>query len=294
LELEDIVIGGWRRLSIMQTGQNSEVWQVGDAATGRQIAAMKLLLPEREHDRSQQKALRHEANIGLKLEHPRIIRTIKFGKDKHIVFILMEYFPSVNLKLRLMRKQYDSFVRPKLRTILTQAAQGLEYVHSMKLVHRDVKPDNILVDSLASVKLIDFALAVKSASPFAKRWGRRGVTAGTRSYMSPEQIRGRPVDIRADIYSFGVTAYEIVAGRLPFVGRSADELLRKHLFELPPTIEPARKVTPEFEKLLQKLLAKKEEARPASMSDFLSELRTIRIFTDETSETTPAAGGRLS
>jgi serine/threonine protein kinase len=293
LELEEIVIGGYRRMSIMQTGQNSEVWQVADAATGRQVSAMKLLLPEREHDRAQQKALRHEANIGLKLEHPRIIRTFKFGKDKHIVFILMEYFPSVNLKLRLMRKQYDSFVRPKLRTILTQAAQGLEYLHSQKWVHRDVKPDNILVDSLANVKLIDFALAVKSASAFAKRWGRRGVTAGTRSYMSPEQIRGRPVDIRADIYSFGVTAYEIVAGRLPFVGRSADELLRKHLFEIPPTIDPSRKVTPQFEALLHKLLAKKEDARPASMTDFMTELRGLRIFTDETNDA-PAAGLGMS
>src|SRR5688572_5261997 len=133
-------------MSIMQTGQNSEVWQVCDVVTQRQIAAMKLLLPEREHDRAQQRAMKHESKVGLMLQHPKIIRTFKFGKDKHIVFILMEYFPSLNLKLRLMRKQYDNFIRPKLRSILMQVAQALEYMHSLKWVHRDVKPDNILVD----------------------------------------------------------------------------------------------------------------------------------------------------
>ena len=110
--------------------------------------------------------------------------------------------------------------------------------------------------------------------------------------MSPEQIRGQPVDVRADVYSFGITVYEIVAGRLPFVGRSADELLRKHLFELPPQIEPNRKVTPDFEKLLQKMLAKKEKDRLQSMSDFLTEFRNTRIFTDETSEAQQTAGVR--
>jgi eukaryotic-like serine/threonine-protein kinase len=292
LELEEVVIGGYRRMSIMQTGQNSEVWQVCDVVTQRQIAAMKLLLPEREHDRAQQRAMKHESKVGLMLQHPKIIRTFKFGRDKHIVFILMEYFPSLNLKLRLMRKQYENFIRPKLRSILMQTAQGLEYMHSLKWVHRDVKPDNILVDSIGNVKLIDFALAVKSASAFAKKFGRRGVTAGTRSYMSPEQIRGKPVDIRADIYSFGVLIYEIVAGRLPFVGQSAADLLRKHIFEAPPPIDKARKVTPEFEKLLHKLLAKKEEDRVQTMADFMKELRLVRIFTDETAEQVAGADGR--
>jgi len=279
-------------MSIMQTGQNSEVWQVCDVATQRQIAAMKLLLPEREHDRAQQRAMKHESKVGLMLQHPKIIRTFKFGRDKHIVFILMEYFPSLNLKLRLMRKQYEKFIRPNLRTILMQIAQALEYMHSLKWVHRDVKPDNILVDSLANVKLIDFALAVKSASGFAKRFGRRGVTAGTRSYMSPEQIRGKPVDIRADVYSFGVLAYEVVAGRLPFVGQSAGDLLRKHIFEAPPPIDKSRNVTPEFEKLLHKLLAKKEQDRIQTMGDFMKELRSVRIFTDESADAMTGADGR--
>jgi serine/threonine protein kinase len=292
LELEDVVIGGYRRMSIMQTGQNSEVWQVCDVATQRQIAAMKLLLPEREREGAQQRALRHEANVGLKLQHPKIIRTFKFGKDKHVVFILMEYFPSLNLKLRLMRKQYDSFIRPKLRSILNQTAQALEYMHSLNWVHRDIKPDNVLVDSLGQVKLIDFALAVKAASGFMKRFGRRSSTAGTRSYMSPEQIRGLPVDTRADVYSFGILAYEIVAGRLPFVGQNASDLLRKHIFDPPPPIDPARKVTPDFRGLLDRMLAKKEKDRLQSMSDFLKEFRTVRIFTDEVVEPEYSQGGR--
>jgi serine/threonine protein kinase len=282
-------------MNVMQTGQNSEVWQVCDAGNTRMIYAMKLLLPENERSAAQRSALKREYAIGKQLEHPKIIKTHKFGRDKHIVFILMEYFPSLNLKLRNLRGQYKDFIRPKLRTIFTQVAQGLDYMHSKKWVHRDIKPDNVLVDSLGNVKLIDFALAVKAASPLYKRlFRRRGQTAGTRSYMSPEQIRGYPVDERSDIYSFGVMIYELVAGRLPFTGNTASELLRKHIFDNPPTIDAARKVTPEFEQLLRRLLAKKEADRFQSMEEFLSRLRQVKIFADEeVEEKNPERMGKM-
>jgi len=282
--IEEFVLGGYRRQNVMQVGQNSEIWQVVDAATGRQMYAMKLLLPERTHDRKQRALLKYEAAVGKKLEHPKIIKTIKFGKDRDTVFILMEYFASINLKLRLMRKQIDTFMRPRMRSILGQTAQALGYMHSKGYVHRDVKPDNVLVDSIGNVRLIDFALAVKSAGMFAKKFGRRGSTMGTRSYMSPEQIRGLPVDTRADMYSFGVMIWELVHGRVPFVGRSSNELLRKHISDPAPLFEPQRKATKEFEALVLQMMAKKEKDRVQNMEDFQTRLRACKVFTDEPDE----------
>jgi serine/threonine protein kinase len=281
LENQDLIIGGYRRLSVMQTGQNSEVWKVAELGNSNRVVAMKLLLPERERDANQIRLLRHEYRIGKQLQHPKIIRIEKMGWDKHILFVIMEYFAAPNIKTRMQAKEFERFLKPHMRSILEQSAAALEYMHSKKWVHRDIKPENVLVDATGDVRLIDFALAVRSASALAKRFGRRGVTAGTRSYMSPEQIRGYPVDVRADIYSFGVMAYELVAGRLPFVGTTSSELLRKHIFEQPPPIDSSRKVTPEFEQILKRLLAKKEADRFQSMQEFLSRLKAVKIFTDE-------------
>jgi serine/threonine protein kinase len=291
---EVVVLGGYRRVNVMQMGQNSEVWQVVDAASGRQTFAMKLLLPERNDDPVQRRMLRHEARLGLKLEHPKIIRTIKYGTDKKTPFIIMEYFSGSNVKLRMMRGQFDKFLRPRMRSILNQVSQGLDFLHTKNWVHRDVKPDNILVDTVGQVKLIDFALATKSATWFARRFARRGSTMGTRSYMSPEQIRGLPVDRRADIYSLGVVIFELVNGRLPFVGRTAAELLRKHINDPPPSWDPTKGATPEFEALVRRMLAKKEKDRVQDLNEFQSRLRNLRLFKDEKDEETGDAARKLA
>src|SRR5690606_33252832 len=109
-----------------------------------------------------------------------------------IPYILMELFPAQNLKMRILSGQSEEFIKPRLRNLVEQICQALSYMHSLKWVHRDVKPDNILVNGSGEVKLIDFALAVKETSGLAKLFARKSrTTAGTRSYMSPEQIVGR-------------------------------------------------------------------------------------------------------
>lgn len=292
---EEIVVGGYRRLNVMQTGQNSEVWEVTDAATGRGRFAMKLLLPERTDDREQQQQLRREAAISIKLQHPNIIRTVKFGRDGRTVFIIMEYFPSQNLKLRIMdKKNAGKVIKPRLRRIMQQTASALEYMHAQNWVHRDVKPDNVIMNSTGEVRLIDFALAVKKASFFAKMLGRKKLTAGTRSYMSPEQILGMPLDHRADIFSLGVTIFELVTGRLPFVGHTQGDLRKKLLYDPAPSIDASWNVTPEFESLLQSMLVKKPVQRLPSLGDFLTRLRQVRLFNDDVvEEAAPAHAGGM-
>lgn len=289
---EEIIVGGYRRLNVLQTGQTSEVWEVAEVASNQRYA-MKLLLPEKAQVSSERRLLSHEAKIGMKLIHPKIIRFHKFKNDRQTPFILMEYFPSQNLKLRILRGQFEENIKPRFRTLVEQMVLALDFVHSKGWVHRDIKPDNYLVSGSGDVRLIDFALAVPTASALS-RWLKKKNPRimGTRSYMSPEQIRGLPLDRRADIYSFGVMLFEMINGRLPYVGSSGQELLRKHISAAVPPFDPQRNATPEFEALVTSMMAKKEGDRPPTLSDFLEKFRGMKIFKDETAAAGKAKKGK--
>jgi serine/threonine protein kinase len=275
--MSEELVGGYRLLKHMVTGQTSQVWEVVEAASGRHFA-MKLLLPEKVRDSTYRQFLFHEADVGRQLAHPNIIRIVKVDHSSDNPHFVMEYFPAGNLKLRIMRKEID-FLREKGQDILKQAATGFAFMNAKGWVHRDVKPDNILVASSGDVRIIDFALAQRIPSGFAKFFWRKTKPQGTRSYMSPEQIRGLPLDGRADIYSFGAMCYELVAGRPPFRAASSQELLTKHITEKP--LSPRTynsEVTEQFADLILRMLAKKKEDRPRDFHEVLMQLRNIRIF----------------
>src|ERR1041385_901151 len=193
------------------TGQNRQVSECVQLNSGRHFA-MKLLLPEKAHDQELRKLFFHEPNVGKQLAHPNVIKISHVGTTKDHPLFVMEFFPSGALKLRIVRKQYD-FIKENVHSILKQAATGLAYINASGYVHRDVKPDNILVNSAGEVRIIDFAITqkIQKASFLGGLFKKKGPVAGTRSYMSPEQIRGEDLDGRADVYSFAASAYEIVA-----------------------------------------------------------------------------------
>jgi serine/threonine protein kinase len=146
-------------------------------------------------------------------------------------------------------------------------------------VHRDVKPDNILVNAAGEVRLIDFAIAYRIPTGLAKMFHGKKQAQGTRSYMSPEQIRGLALDGRADIYSFGVTAYELSTGRPPFRGKDAHELLTKHILETPMNPKAYNpNINDDFAALVLHMLAKKKEDRPKDFHEVLMALRNVRVF----------------
>jgi serine/threonine protein kinase len=273
-------IGGYRLLNHMTTGQTSQVWEVSEPGSGRHFA-MKLLLPEYVKDPVHRKMLEHEAKVGMSLSHPNVIKMLKFAKEKEIQYLIMEFFPGGNVKLRLMRKH--PILREKCHQICLQAGQGIAHLHDKGWVHRDIKPDNLLLNSSGEVRLIDFALAKRIErgggmfSFFRKR--KRGKTAGTRSYMSPEQILNRRLDERADIYSYGATVYEIATGRPPFRGLSPNDLLNKHLKDKP--VAPhfhIPEITEEFSQLCLRALAKDRNERFRNMHELLVQLRATRVF----------------
>lgn len=280
---EDIV-GGYRLLKCMMTGQSSQVWEVVEVTSHRHFA-MKILLPEKSKDSEQRKSLLHEANVGKEMTHPNVIRIVAVGNEKENVYYVMEFFPAGSLKLRMMHKQHE-FVKEKSHSIFKQASIALAYMNASGWVHRDVKPDNILVNSAGEVRIIDFALAQRIQKPnfFSKLFKRKGLVQGTRSYMSPEQIRGEPLDGRADIYSFGATMYEVATGRQVFRGATSQDLLQKHILEKPTSPQMFNPdVTDEFARLVLHMLAKKREDRPETFHDVLKVLNTIRVYKSDPS-----------
>ncbi|HEV3204004.1 MAG TPA: serine/threonine-protein kinase, partial [Gemmataceae bacterium] len=276
VKVTDDQVDNYRLLNLMATGQTSQVYEVAEVASGRHFA-LKMLLPEHARNPQQRQFLFHEAEVGQKIIHPNIIKMLVIKKDPLYPYVVMEYFPSTNLKLRLMRK--DPSIKENFKKIVDQAATALAFMHEKGWVHRDVKPDNILVNSSAEVRLIDFAIS-RRLSRKKSLFGKKGAKAqGTRSYMSPEQIRCENLDERADIYSFGVALYELLTFRPPFRASNPQELLQKQLGEKP---EPPQIHNPDIaddlSKLILQMLSKRKEERPKDFQEFLLKFRGMRFM----------------
>ncbi len=273
------VLNGYRLTNLMMSGQTSQVWEAIQEGSGRRYA-LKLLHPERATDPEHRKYLDTEAKVGKILQHPKIIRIFEYYPEKENPHFVMEFFPGNNLKQRLMRK--PEVILPHITTIIEQSAEALAYMHDKKWLHKDIKPDNIMVNGVGEIRLIDFALAERIGSSWSRLFAQKGVVKGTRSYMSPEQIRGEKLDERADLYSFGCMLYEVFCGRPPYRADSPTALLEKHLYEKPRlaiTGNPA--LTEEMNDLIMRTLAKNRKERFENMHEFLAKLRGARIFSGE-------------
>lgn len=271
------VYGGYRLHRVIATGLSSQVWEVVELASHRHFA-MKLLLPEKIGDAESRHMLIHEAEVGVKLAHPNIIKIITLDKNPKNPFFVMEFFPSGSLKARILHRD-DQWIKENAQDVLKQAATGLAYMNASGWVHRDVKPDNFLVSAAGDVRVIDFAISQKVSTGMGGFFRKRGPVQGTHSYMSPEQIKNEGLDGRADVYSFGATAYELICGRAPFRGATKDDLLSKHLTEKPLSPQVYNKdITDDFANLVLKMIAKKKEDRPGNFHEVLMAMRKTRIF----------------
>jgi eukaryotic-like serine/threonine-protein kinase len=269
------VLNGYKLRSLLQTGQTSQVFEVVELQSNRHFA-MKVLLPEAAEKSEHRRALFNEAEVGVKMTHANVIRIVKVNRAKETPHFIMEFFPSGSLRLRLQAKDF-AFIKEHSRKIFKGAATGLAYMNASGYVHCDVKPDNILVNSLGDTKIIDFAITKKVPQGFARWFHRRGRPQGTPSFMSPEQIRDEIVDGRADIYSYACTLYELTTGRPPFRGTSQSDLLSRHFTEKPaPPSAYQNDLTDEFSAFVLKMLAKKKTDRPTNFHEVLIELRKVK------------------
>lgn len=280
-------VGSYRLINLLRKGQACEVWEVLCEGGEPRREAMKLLPRGSKYDREQITALKHEYAVGRQLDHPNIIRLNEYGTAREGAYVLMELFKAPNLKQRIHEGK-EAYIH-HMEAIVRGSAAALGHLHQRGWVHRDVKPDNFLVGDDGAIKLIDFNLAIRRQGMLKRLLPGRAKVQGTMSYMSPEQIRGLPVDARADVYSFGCMMHEMIAGKPPYTGVSVQDLLTKHLRAQPPSLEPLDgNVHTSFAKLVQRAIAKDPAQRPESMEALLDELLLAPIFREKPKPPKPA------
>lgn len=270
-------VGNYRMYHLIRAGATYEIWAVRPMSENT-VYAIKWLPPGAKYDRASVGSLRHEYNVGVLLDHKSCIKTYEFNTTNNGAYLLLELFKVHNLKQQIIAGPKKLQYRAK--EILTEAAAGLTHLHEKGWIHRDIKPDNFLLGDDNTVKLIDFNLAQKPAGSLGKLFGMKSkAIAGTHSYMSPEQIRGKALDFRADVYSFGCMVHEFFSGKPPFTANSPNELLQRHLTSKPPELTVVDKnITPEFARYVQSMMAKEPAQRPSSMKDVMMEIKTQRMF----------------
>jgi serine/threonine protein kinase len=280
-------------LSPLGAGAMGEVYLAHDPRLGRQVA-VKLLPAEFTKDADRVRRFEQEARAASALNHPNIITVHDIGRVDDLYFIVTEYVAGHTLRRQI------SDTEMKLSEILDvaiQVASALGAAHEAGIAHRDIKPENIMLRRDGYVKVLDFGLA-KLIEPV--RAGQTtiadsealtkglimtdpGIRMGTRHYMSPEQIRGQEVDGRSDIFSLGVVLYEMVAGRRPFEGASAGDVIAAILDRDPPPLTRYLSEVPaEFERIVSKALEKDREDRYQLVKDLLLDLKSLsRKLEDE-------------
>jgi eukaryotic-like serine/threonine-protein kinase len=274
-------IGKYRVVRTLSLGQASEILEVVQDGSSKRFA-LKQLLESRAAESDERRAFEFEAKLGMELSHPKLIRAYEYVKDKRRPYFVMEMFPSQHLRLPIGRPKVYALSGEKRHKILEQVAAGLAYMHDKGWVHRDLKPENILFNKAGEARLIDYALALRIKTGLSKLFGGRVKRQGTYSYISPEQIRCDPPLPTADVYSFGITCYEVACGRQPFRANSQTELLDMHMKQ--PAISPAvhnKNITEEFSDLVLKMIKKRPADRPQNLHEFLVQFNRVRIYKDD-------------
>ena len=281
---EELIDGMYKLAMCIATGGSSQVWECVEQSSGRHLA-MKLLKQDSPEIKEHKAGLKHEAEVLKSLDHPMIVKFERYSASRDNTYLVMEHFRAPNVKLQLKSDMRSVHVR--IRRLLESVCQALSHVHSRGWIHRDVKPDNVLMNKVGEIRLVDFSLSSKEVKGFSKMMGggRLKAIQGTRTYIAPETIRKQAPTIQTDLYSLGILFFESLTGRTPFQAPTPEELLRRHLRDEPPNASDLNpNVTPEMDRLIQKLLKKKPAERPSSVDEILGEIRRIRIFKEDVTE----------
>jgi serine/threonine-protein kinase len=230
---------------------------------GTESVAIKVLSPKLGPDKTSVERLRREAGLAMRLTHPNVCRILRMGETEDgLIYLVMPYLKGELLSDREVRL---GPMAPELAVVwLAEVCAGLHHAHQLNIVHRDLKPENIMLvpgpDGYEHAVVMDFGLAKENRSePGVAKLTATGIILGTPEFMSPEQIRGKALDARSDVYAMGIVAFEMFTGKLPFQGRNAQEMMIARLRGQP---VPVRQYKPDFPPKLEKALMKSLESNP--------------------------------
>lgn len=266
--MQDLIgrsLNRYRILALLGTGGIGTVYRAIDTILQRDVA-VKVMNPELAARSNFRDRFLQEARIAARLDHPSIVQVHDFGEDEGFLYIVMEYIPGDNLRkiLQDLKAQHKWVILTEAVKIVQQVSQAIVYAHSQGVLHRDIKPDNLMlkpepsVDIPYRVVLTDLGLAQLMNG---KQADGEGTSMGTPAYMSPEQALGKPTDERSDVYSLGVLLYELSVGRLPFPAKTLEEAVRYHTQEPVPLPRDFRSELPLS---LQDVILKAMEKDPAN------------------------------
>lgn len=270
----EILEGRYKIVKKIGEGGMSFVYLATDVATNQKYA-IKVLSAALSQDDTAMARLKREASLGMRLEHPNICHIIRLGETEDgLVYVVMPYVEGEILSDRNQRLGHlplDVTVR-----LVRDMAEGLHFAHQLRIVHRDLKPENIMVTRLSDgtdrAVVMDFGLAKeRRVGAEIQKLTSTGTILGTPEFMSPEQLRGKPLDPRTDVYSLALMTYEMLTGKLPFVGRTQQETMIARLRSDP---IPLRQMKPELnlpesvEKVITKALSRDPDGRYASALEF--------------------------
>ena len=272
-------IGRYRLTKTLGRGAMGVVYLGYDEAIDRQVAIKTIhrTLLEGEDGAEWLERFRREVRAAGRCLHPNIVTVFEFGEEKGIPYIVMEYVQGRELRDYLKERQPLPLANAV--AVAVQVLHALDHAHACGVVHRDIKPGNIILLPDGQVKVSDFGIArVEATSGMTQH----GMTVGTPAYMAPEQFGGREVDRRADLYATGVVLFETLTGVRPFGGGSASDLMYKVLHDVP---QPVTRVNPrlptELDGVLAKALAKAPDQRFQSANEFIAALEKLRLVERE-------------
>jgi serine/threonine-protein kinase len=263
----ELVAGRYELEELVGTGGMSSVYRAHDRLLERKVA-LKVLHDVLGRDADTIERFRREARSVAQLSHPHIVTVIDRGEDDGRQYIVFEYIDGENLK-RVVEREGPLPLRRAL-TLAIAVGRALAFAHANGLVHRDVKPQNVLIDREGRPKVTDFGIA---RSLDVDGMTRTGTVLGTSNYIAPEQASGRPVDALTDVYSLGVVLYELLTGDVPFEGENFVAVALKHVNEPAPRVIDRRHDVPlRISNAVERAMAKDPRDRLPSMDDFVAEL----------------------
>ena len=274
-DLTNHVFGDYHVLRRIGSGAMAEVYLAQQQSLGRQVA-LKILKPELAASENSVKRFVREAKASAQLVHPNIVHIYEVNCVEGIWFIAQEYVQGTNLHAFL--KKNGAFSPQQVALILWQTALALQKASQSGIVHRDIKPDNILLSDSGEMKVADFGLAQVGAMFTDEKAAltQTGMTLGTPLYMSPEQAEGKPLDHRSDIYSLGITAYHLLTGSPPFKGDTAIVTALLHLNKLPePLHSLGLESPPKLLDIVHRMIEKTPDKRYQTLGELLDDLKTL-------------------